>query len=113
MFGVRLHVYTYLSNNTMTAATYCISVCGNCSKTNFSKIEKQHFRAAKIIYRLPRHVENEHVLAAVKWQSTSYIYKRRVAIEMHKVMFDEKSRRSMQYHLRRKVGRNGEHFEKA
>ena len=83
-------------------ATYCISVWGNCPKTTLSKIEKQHIRAAKIIYRLTRHVENEHVLAADK---------RRVAIEMHKVMFDEKSRISMQYHLKRKVGRNGEHFE--
>ena len=32
-------------------------------------------------------------------------------LKMHKVMFDEKSRISMQYHLKRKVGRNGEHFE--
>ena len=93
------------------AAIFCISVWGNCSKTTLSKIERKHIRGAKIIYRLPRHVENEHVLAAAKWQSNSYIQHRRVAIEMHKVIFDEKSRISMQYHQRRKVGRNGEHFE--
>ena len=48
---------------------------------------------------------------AVKWQSLADIYKRRVAIEMYKVMFDEKRRISMQYHQKRKVGGTGKQFE--
>eukprot|EP00112_Aurelia_sp_Birch-Aquarium-sp1_P011966 Seg2511.8 transcript_id=Seg2511.8/GoldUCD/mRNA.D3Y31 product="hypothetical protein" protein_id=Seg2511.8/GoldUCD/D3Y31 len=93
------------------AATYCISVWGNCSEATLTKIEKQHIRAAKIVHRLLRHVKNEDALAAVKWQSLSYIYKRRIAVEMHKVTFDERSRLSMQYHLKRNSSRTGEQFE--
>ena len=93
------------------AATYCISVWGSCLEPTFKRVEKQHIRAANVIYRLNKSIKDEDVLAAVNWQDLGYIYKRKIAIEMHKVTFDTKSRIAHQYCVGRQSLRKGAKFE--
>ena len=54
-------------------------------------------KAAEAIYRSNKAVNDENVLAAVNWQDLGYIYKRKIATEMHKLTFDTKSRIAHQY----------------
>jgi len=49
------------------ATTYCISVWGSCPEPTFKRVETQHIRAAKVIYRLNKSIKDEDVLAAVNW----------------------------------------------
>ena len=65
------------------ATTYCISVWGSCPEATFKRVEKQHIRVAKVIYRLNKAIKDENVLAAVNWQDLGYICKRKIATEMH------------------------------
>ena len=64
--------------------TYCISIWGNCSIPLFSKLERYHLRAARIIYKLPDTVKDYDILTHIKWQDMGYIYKRRIDVEMYK-----------------------------
>ena len=63
--------------------TLSISVCGSCSPT-FAEIEGLHLKAARVIYRLPRHVMDSDGLQRVHWQNVRHIHKRKLAIEMFK-----------------------------
>ena len=66
---------------------------GNCSPTIFDIIEKQHIRAARIIKRIPKTVEDHDVLKLANWQNVAHIYKRRIASEMYKVVHSPASHR--------------------
>ena len=93
------------------ATTYCISVWGSCPEATSKRVEKQHIRAAKVIYRLNKSIKDENVLAAVNWQDLGYIYKRKIATVMYKVTFDTKSRIAYQYCVGRESLRKGAQFE--
>ena len=73
--------------------TYCISRWGNCSPAIFDNIEKQYIRAARIIKRIPKTVKDHEVLKLANWPNIAYIYKRRIASEMYKVVHSPASRR--------------------
>ena len=73
--------------------TYCISVWGNCSPAIFDNIEKQHIRAARIIKRIQKTVKDHEVLKLANWQNIAYIYKRRIASEVYKVVHSPASHR--------------------
>ena len=66
--------------------TYGMLVWSTCSQNVFKKIEKQHARAAKIIKNIPRKTERNRVLEIVGWDPIIYIYKRKVATEMYKIL---------------------------
>ena len=61
-------------------------VWGNCSDALFIQLENQHIRAARIIYKVPEKVCNHNVLRTVIWQNLGYIYKRRLASEIFKII---------------------------
>ena len=63
-------------------------VWGNCSETLFTQLENQHIRTARIIYKVSEKVCNHNVLRTVKWQNLGYIYKRRLASDMFKILID-------------------------
>ena len=46
----------------LPGSTYGISVWGNCSSTKMEHIEKVHRRAARIIHKIPRGIDNEDML---------------------------------------------------
>ena len=52
-------------NTMIPATTYCTSVWGSCPEATFKRVEKQHIRAAKVIYRLTKSIKDENVLAAI------------------------------------------------
>ena len=69
--------------------TYGVPVWDTCKQNRFEKIEKQHVRATKIIKSIPKSVERNRTLEKAGWDPIIYIYKRRVAIEVHKIMNEE------------------------
>ena len=93
------------------AITYCFAIWGSCSEATFKRVEKQHIRVAKIIYILNTSIKDENVLKAANWQDLSYIYKRKIAIEMHKVTFDSKSAITHIYSLEREHTAKGTQFQ--
>ena len=64
--------------------SYCILVWGNCSDALFTQLKNQHIRAARVIYK----VTEKACVRTVKWQNLGYIYKRRLASEMFKIVED-------------------------
>ena len=69
--------------------TYGTIVWGTCSPSLMKDIERIHVRAAKIIHRSPKHISDEDVLEAAKWDKIEYIYKRKVLSKMHKIFCGE------------------------
>ena len=51
-------------------------VWGGVNQTElFSALERQHCRAARIIFRLPSDMPSAQVLDTVKWNMLSHVYK--------------------------------------
>ena len=65
--------------------TYCITIWGSCSPSTFKVLEHLHFKAAKLIHKLPSETPDSDVLGLVKWKPLGYIYKRRLASIMYQV----------------------------
>ena len=82
-------------------------VWGNCSDALFTQLENQHIRAARIMYKVPEKVCNHDVLRTVKWQNLGYIYKRRLASEMFKIVKDPGNHRLSSHFTIRKTERKG------
>ena len=80
----------------------------NCSDALFTQLENQYTRAAKIIYNVPENVCNHNVLRTVKWQNLGYIYKRRLASEMFKIVKDPGNHRLSSHFTVRETERKGE-----
>ena len=53
-----------------------------------SELEKQHLRAARVLYKLPKDIKDHEILNLAKWQDLSNIYKRRINTEMYTVVKD-------------------------
>ena len=82
-------------------------VWGNCSDALFTQLENQHIRAARTIYKIPEKVCTHDVLRTVKWQNLGYIYKRRLASEMFKIVKDPGNHRLSSYFTIRETERKG------
>ena len=74
----------YFKTCNSSTCNFSISVWGSCSPATFAEIEGSHLKAARVIYRLPRHVKDSGGLQRVYWQNIRHIYKRELAIEMFK-----------------------------
>ena len=85
-------------------------VWGNCSDTLFTQLENQHIRAARIIYKVPEKVCNHDVLRTVKWENLGYIYKRRLAPEMFKIVKDPGNHRLSSHFTIRETERKGNNW---
>ena len=66
--------------------TYGMLVWGTCTQNKFEKIENLHVRAAMLIKNIPRTVESNRDLDKVGWDPIIHIYKRKVAIQMYKIL---------------------------
>ena len=88
--------------------SYCMLAWRNCSDALFTQLENQYTRAAKIIYNVPENVCNHNVLRTVKWQNLGYIYKRRLASEMFKIVKDPGNHRLSSHFTVRETERKGE-----
>ena len=73
--------------------TYGMLVWGTCTQNKFEKIENQHVRAARLIKNIPRTVGSNRVLDKVGWDPIIHIYKRKVAIQMYKILEEEYEQR--------------------
>ena len=82
-------------------------VWGNCSDALFTQLENQHIRAARTVYKIPEKVCTHDVLRTVKWQNLGYIYKRRLASEMFKIVKDPGNHRLSSYFTIRETERKG------
>ena len=91
----------------MPQISNCMLVWGNCSDALFTQLENQHIRARRIIYKVPEKVCNRNVLRTVKWQNLGYIYKRRLASEMFKIVKDPGNHRFSSHFTVRKTKRKG------
>lgn len=73
-------------NMILPNVTYCISVWGSCSHALFEEIENLHMKAARQIHDVPTTYHDHQVLKRVKWHNLAYMYKKKVALEMFKVV---------------------------
>ena len=48
----------YIKTYNSPTCNFSISVWGSCSSATFAEIEGLHLKAARVIYRLPRHVKD-------------------------------------------------------
>ena len=87
--------------------SYCMLVWGSCSDALFTQLENEHIRAARIIYKVSEKVCNHNVLRTVKWQNLEYIYKRRLASEMFKIVKDSGNHRLSSHFTVRETERKG------
>ena len=71
----------------LSAAIYGIAVWG--SGTCLAPLERIHKRAAKIVYKLPKSLQDHKVLETVNWKSVEYMYKGRVACITHKLYYEK------------------------
>ena len=69
----------------LPSVTYCIAVWGTCSISIFNDLEQLHFKAAKLIYKIPSETPDLDVLRIANWKPLNYIYKRRLATLMYQV----------------------------
>ena len=66
--------------------TYGLLIWGTSSKNLMQKTETQHIKATRIVKRTGIKVKDIDVLQSVNWNRIDYIYKRKVATEMHKIV---------------------------
>ena len=71
----------------LSAAIYGIAVLG--SSTCLAPLERIHKRAAKIVYKLPKSVQDHKVQETVNWKSVEYMYKGRVACITQKLYYEK------------------------
>ena len=57
-----------------------------CHLYLMQKIETQHIKATTIVKKIGIKVKDIDVLQSVNWNRIDYIYKRKVATEMHKIV---------------------------
>ena len=57
----------------LPAATYGIAVWG--SGTCLAPLERIHKRAVKIVYKLPKSLQDHKILETVNWKSVEYMHK--------------------------------------
>ena len=68
--------------------TYGISVRGNCSQSLLNSLDHiDHARACRIINRLPSSQESSSCLLQCNWLPINYLYKRRILLKMHLLLF--------------------------
>ena len=73
--------------------TYGMFIWDTCTQNIFEKIEKQHVKVVQLIKNIPMTVESNRVLDKVGLDLIIHIYKRKVAIEMYKILKEEDEHR--------------------
>ena len=66
--------------------TYGLVVWGTCSNNLLQKIECQHIKAARLVRKTNEKVKDVEVLQRANWNNIEYIYKRKIAVEMYKIV---------------------------
>ena len=65
---------------------YGLLVWGTCSNNLLQKIECQHIKAARIVRKTNEKVKDPEVLQRENWNNIEYICKRKIAVEMYKIV---------------------------
>ena len=78
-------------------------VWGTCSKNLQQKIEYQHIKAARTVMKLNETVRDVEVLQRASWNNIEYIYKRKIAVEMYKIVKEKGHRLEGMYTTKRNV----------
>ena len=53
--------------------TYGVAVWGSCSVSLFNDLENLHIRAARLIHKVPKGIDNGKVLEFVGWNTLKYM----------------------------------------
>ena len=64
----------------------CIAVWGNCSVSMFADIDRLPVEAARIMHKIPQNISDCNFLECTGWRDLGYLCKRRLAIEVVKVI---------------------------
>ena len=80
---------TFYFKAILPCVLYAISVWGNCSSSKFKPLESIHAHAARIIYDLPNHVNDDESIVQANWKPLSFYYKRRILCLMHQVYYEK------------------------
>ena len=65
-----------------SSLTYCLAARGQCNESRFQEIVKIHVWAAQIIHGIASDNADDHVLHKARWDTISYLYKRKLLIIM-------------------------------
>ena len=65
-----------------------MAVWGSCSDYLMKDLELIHLRAARLIHRLPRDMEDETVLINASWMPLKYLYCSRILNITHRAFYD-------------------------
>ena len=60
------------------SVTYGIAVWGSCSASLFNDLERIHIRAARLIHKVAKNIDNGKVLDFVGWNTLRYMYTKRI-----------------------------------
>ena len=66
----------------------CMAVWGSCSDYLMKDLELIHLRAARLIHKLPRDMEDETVLINASWMPLKYFYCSRILNITHRAFYD-------------------------
>ena len=74
--------------NVIPSVLYGLAVWGSCSDHLLKDLEQIHLRAATLIYKLPRDMDDEFVLINAKWMPLSHVYCFRILTIAHKAFYN-------------------------
>ena len=73
----------------LPSVTYGLVLWGSCTNVHlFDSLERLHFRAARIIFNLPKDMRSSDVLEHANWHPLSYCYKLALLKLMHKAFYN-------------------------
>ena len=83
---LNLYLERYITRPLSHRCCILYTSLGNCSPSQFNKLELIHERAARIIFNLPRNV---NMLQKANLRPLEYIYKKQVATLMHDIYYEK------------------------
>jgi len=73
----------------LPSVTYGLILWGSCCNSDlFQSMERLHFRAAQLIFNLPKDMASADVLQRAQWPTLSICYKSAIFICLHKAIHD-------------------------
>ena len=91
--------------------TYGLLVRGTCSKNLLQKIECQHITAARTVRKTNEKVKDIEVFQRASWNNIEYIYKRKIAVELYKIIKRAEGHRLEEMYTIKRSTRGGEKVE--
>ena len=79
---------TIYYKNVIPSVLYGIAVWGSCSDYLMKDLELIHLRAARVIHKLPRDMEDETVLINGNWMPLKYFYCSRILNITHRAFYN-------------------------